>query len=134
MSLEWSLDSLRSAVVPIRHGNKSGSAFFIGPTTLLTARHLLPDAFVGMTLRLSQGDRHFTVMVGDLPENIDVAMLTTTEPSTSWLTLDMKPNVGDRLISYGFPHNYPHGDSFTAEVEGLSSPDGDTVLLKFKQG
>ena len=133
MSIEWSLDEIRPSVVPIRHRSKSGTGFFIGPRTLLTARHLLDDVFIGMKFPVSQGDREFTVMVSDLPEELDVAVLTTAEPSKCWLELDLQPNIGDDLVSFGFPKKYPDGDTFTAVVEGPTLVD-NAPLLKFREG
>jgi hypothetical protein len=135
MSIEWSLDEIRSSVVPIRHRGRSGSGFFIGPETLLTARHLLgEDAFIGMTFAVRRPDWEFTVTVSYLPEALDVAVLTASEPSECWLGVDLnQPILGDELVCFGFPKKYPDGDTFTTVVEGFTRV-GDSPLLKFREG
>ena len=132
---EWSLEELQRCVVSISHevSKKRGTGFFIGPRTILTAKHILTEAIVGARYRISRSGREFTALVNAVPEELDLAVLEADEPSQSWLPLDRSPAIGDRLLAFGFPRAHPDGDTFTAEVEGVTN-DGKARLLKFRSG
>jgi hypothetical protein len=132
---EWSLEELQRCIVSISHevSKKQGSGFFIAPRTILTAKHILTEAIIGARYKVSQIGREFAAHVSAVPEELDLAVLEAGEPSKFWLPLDRSPAIGDRLLAFGFPSAHPGGDSFTAEVEGVTN-DGSARVLKFRSG
>lgn len=108
----------------------SGTGFYLGPRTLVTAAHvveacdrvMLPD---GSPLRLVAAD----------PE-LDVAVLAAAKPAPAWLSLaqDRDARLGQRVHAAGFPYYAIAGTSLnltTGNVSALSGIDDDPRFFSF---
>lgn len=99
-----------SAVVPVKCGSSFGTAFFVAPDILVTARHILKDYFLNQSpILLTQKQILCTaVELGDSGESIDIALLKSLDYSESnYLKLLSSPfNENRRLTIVGYPSEF----------------------------
>lgn len=106
-------------VVPVRCESKRGTAFFVGPTQLLTARHVVKAHFQSaeMPVFITVGGKHILCHAEELTlpeEAIDLALLRVVENSdyeaSEYLILlrdEFVPNLPLRV--YGYPEEVAMG-------------------------
>ena len=122
-------------VVPVRCETKRGTAFFVGPTQLLTARHVVKAHFqsVETPIYIVVADRQILCRAEELaiPDNaIDLALLSIVAEqdyeATEYLTLlcdEFVPNLPLRI--YGYPEEVAMGMNLVnLEVKNRLKIDG----------
>ena len=99
-----------SAVVSVKCGSKSGTAFFIAPNVLITARHILADYFLDHAPILLNKNQILCVAkeIGAFGEGVDVALLLCKDYSQeSTLKLLSSPFNENRMLTIvGYPSEF----------------------------
>lgn len=121
------------AIVPIHCGSKIGTAFFVEPDRLITARHVVSDALRNNTpVKVILKD---TILVCNKPEVLgtdsdtsDVTILTVnnyTHPSVLQL-LSIPPTVKKKLFVAGYPLEIGNNcDLFDFEIHNCTTVTGN---------
>jgi predicted ATPase len=134
-------DDLRTCTVRITRPDGNGTGFFVGPGLVLTCAHVV----VGGVLDIVWAG-HDPVSPGNIVHSGGDAAGTSTGYPYPDLALievaleghpiavldDQQPALDEGLYLWGFPDNYPAGDSGTYLCEGSSGEP--EPLLKLKEG
>jgi len=131
---DWG-DLVRACAVRIKQADGGGTGFYVGPRLIATCAHVLFDdrgtpipskiVFQGHAI-----DLDFRTVVCSIED--DVAVVTLAPPHDKFLRPDHQLDVTDDLYSWGYPDDYPEGDSVTLEYEGPTR--ALRPLLKLKGG
>lgn len=113
----------------ISEAESTGTGFYIGPRTLLTAAHVVAECH---GVSLSDGTS-LTVVASD-PDR-DVAALTSPKAAPTWLSLaDRNARLGQRIHAVGFPYYAIAGTSLnltSGNVSALAGVDDDPRFFSF---
>jgi len=119
------------APLPVEAGpGSTGTGFFLGPRTLVTAAHV-----VARCEQIALADGSALDLVAIDPE-LDVAVLTAPRPAPSWLSLaDGAPaRLGQRVHAAGFPYYAIAGTALhltSGNVSALAGIDDDPRFFSF---
>lgn len=91
-------EAVNPATVKIKTGDGTCSATYIGPSTVLTAKHCI-DADAGVLA--IDGERAGYALLAD--DGKDHVMLRVTRKSLQWAARGDKPKVGDEVFKRGNP-------------------------------
>lgn len=116
-----------------------GTGFFVAPQLILTCAHVVESAN-SETINVfwqSQNQQYNASLEKILPEDhLDLAILKLNTPDLNHPCINFEslyPQLNDDLFSYGYPQDYPDGDSATFKYEGESSTS-NSPLYKLKGG
>lgn len=117
--------------------NRAGTGCFVAPGILLTCAHVIANALPhGPTspspFEVFWNGRHYSAQVLKQAPDYDLALLQVSIPEHPCILLQDEVQLHEHLISYGYPDDYPQGDTVTGEFEGVTSDT--SPLLKFKLG
>jgi len=128
---------LTLCTVGLSNPSTSGTGFFIDSNLILTCAHVVGDIENNQTIVIVQWeDQTYRAKIERLLPSPypDLALLKLEDALAvhPCVFLHNAVQVGDRLYSYGYTKNYPHGEPVTFEMEGMT---GDPArLLTFKSG
>lgn len=133
-------------IVPVNCNGVIGTAFFISPTQLLTARHNVIDAIIQPNeaeIYIKYRDEYIlcnvTVLLDENGKHQDLVILTIIEKSIQldgnpFILLDSHFNHEMRFDIYGFPRELANCTyAFHLElgfVERLSGTEADIIFVK----
>lgn len=127
---------LRRCTVRVSFAKKTqGTGFFVAPGLILTCAHVVEEAQKsGAVVDAYWNSQSYPAQIKELRATPypDIALLQVnlTDHPCVYLSEEAKPF--DRLYCYGYPDDYPNGDSATFDCEGWT--DDQQPLLKLKQG
>lgn len=114
-----------------------GTGFFVAKGKILTCAHVVQGYEKDTILATRQGQEWATAKVVSIhPPPIDLALLQVELPEEEHppcVLLDEMVEPRDCLYVYGYPDNFPDGDSVTIDCEGPVNEQGVT-LIKAKAG
>lgn len=133
--------AIYGSVVPVRCGDDRGTAFFVSPTTLLTARHILYDYVRSngnepVVIDVGKGILCVPSSLAENGDNIDVAMLECKNYYSPYhlQLLSSVFNEETRLTIVGFPSEFGHlTDIISLEVRNrlsVTKQDYDTTVVR----
>ena len=130
---------LQKCTLRVSVGGGHGTGFFVAPQLILTCAHVVESAN-SETINLfwqSQNQLYNASLEKILPEDhLDLAILKLNTPDLNHPCINFEslyPQLNDDLFSYGYPQDYPDGDSATFKYEGESFK-GNSPLYKLKGG
>ena len=127
---------LRSCTVRLSVPKKTqGTGFFVAPGFILTCAHVVQEAQrTGIVVDAYWNDQTYPAQTKDVRATPypDIALLQVNLTSHPCVYLSEEAKPFDRLYCYGYPDDYPNGDSATLDCEGWT--DEQQPLLKLKQG
>lgn len=121
-------DLLRRCTVRVQGKSGHGTGFFVAPGLILTCAHVVTDA----VLDIHWSGLSYSSQIQEFLPDVDLALLKVDLIGHPFVPLDGAVEIGDRMSGYGYPDNYPHGDTITCEYEGWT--EDEYPLLKFKIG
>ena len=130
---------LQQCTLRVSVGGGHGTGFFVAPQLILTCAHVVASANPETidVFWQSQNQQYSASLVKILPEDhVDLALLKLNTPDLNHPCINFEslyPQLNDDLFSYGYPQDYPDGDSATFKYEGESFK-GNSPLYKLKGG
>ena len=130
---------LQECTVRLKISGGHGTGFFVAPGLILTCAHVIKasvDKPINVFWQAQNMDYEATIERWIEEPYLDLALLRLNAEIYSHPCIDFDesaPELGDRLFSYGYPQDYPDGDSVTFEYEGESFK-GNSPLYKLKAG
>jgi hypothetical protein len=130
---------LQQCTVRLKVSSGQGTGFFVAPGLILTCAHVVKgsdDKPINVFWQAQNLDYEATIERRLEEPYLDLALLRLNTEVQSHPCIDFDesaPELGDRLFSYGYPQDYPDGDSVTFEYEGESFK-GNSPLYKLKAG
>lgn len=129
-----------STVVPVMCGTCRGTAFFVSPDTLITARHVLVDSIIDKyPIIVKVGDKEVLCRmeaIGKDGENVDVVLLKSIEyTQKEYLKLlSAKFNESAKLTITGYPSEFGNcSELISIEVHdrlNTHQHDYDTMVVR----
>ena len=130
---------LQQCTLRVSVGGGHGTGFFVAPQLILTCAHVVESAN-SETINVfwqSQNQQYNASLEKILREDhLDLAILKLNTPDLNHPCINfesLSPQLNDDLFSYGYPQDYPDGDSATFKYEG-ESYKGNSPLYKLKGG
>lgn len=130
---------LQQCTLRVSVGGGHGTGFFVAPQLILTCAHVVASAN-SETINVfwkSQNQQYTAILEKLIPEDhLDLAILKLNISDLNHPCIkfeSLHPELGDDLFSYGYPQDYPDGDSATFKYEGESSKS-NSPLYKLKGG
>jgi WD40 repeat protein len=137
---------LQKCTVRIESKNGSGTGFFIAPCLIVSCSHVVRH-FKSQQLLVNiswphKNSKYLADVIEYIDErSLDLAVLELKDKNRQPIELEhpcvslevYEPEIRDTLYSFGYPRNYPNGDSATFEYEGKSFRD-EYSSLKLKLG
>jgi hypothetical protein len=130
---------LQQCTLRVSVGGGHGTGFFVAPQRILTCAHVVASANPE-TIHVfwqSQKQQYIASLEKILPEDhLDLALLKLNTPDINHPCINFEslyPQLNDDLFSYGYPQDYPDGDSATFKYEGESFKN-NSPLYKLKAG
>jgi len=130
---------LQQCTLRVSVGGGHGTGFFVAPQLILTCAHVVASAN-SETIHVfwQSQNQHYTASLEKiLPEDhLDLAILKLNTPDINHPCINCEslyPQLNDDLFSYGYPQDYPDGDSATFKYEGESFKN-NSPLYKLKGG
>jgi len=130
---------LQQCTLRVSVGGGHGTGFFVAPQLILSCAHVVASAN-SETIHVfwqSQNQQYIASLEKILPEDhLDLALLKLNTPDLNHPCINFEslyPQLNDDLFSYGYPQDYPDGDSATFKYEGESFK-GNSPLYKLKGG
>jgi hypothetical protein len=129
----------RCTVSIFTSAGSQGTGFFVAPGLILTCAHVIqpeksaPQPTVTI-LWNQQTYRADIEQIRGYPYP-DIALLNVANPNLPdhpYVSLDEEIEIADELYCYGYPDDYPDGDSVTLKYEGPTEKQGQ--LIKLKEG
>lgn len=142
MSMKYPIDirkAIYASVVPVRCDNERGTAFFIGPDTLVTARHIVAQNAVNGVPVIISTDKQVLCDVEYIAEegvNVDVVLLRCKDyQQEDYLKLLAAEFNEDRQLTIvGYPKEFGNcSDIISMEVQdrlGNRKEDYDTTVVR----
>jgi hypothetical protein len=130
---------LQECTVRLKISGGHGTGFFVAPGLILTCAHVVKGAGdKSVDVFWQAQNQNSKASIERLLEEVylDLALLKLSADVQGHPCIDFddcSPQLGDRLFSYGYPQDYPDGDSVTFEYEGESFK-GNSPLYKLKAG
>lgn len=131
--------SLQECTLRVSVPGGHGTGFFVAPQLILTCAHVVKSANHQKinVFWQSQNQQYIASLEKILPEkHLDLAILKLNTPDLNHPCINFEslyPQLNDDLFSYGYPQDYPDGDSATFKYEGESFK-GNSPLYKLKGG
>jgi hypothetical protein len=116
---------------------RAGTGCFVAPGVLLTCAHVVSAALTGAStspLEIWWQEQSYPAQVLKLSPEYDLALVHVPLIEHPCVLLQEEVQPHENLCSYGYPDDYPHGDTVTGEFEGLTEDKDTFPLLKFKMG
>ena len=115
--------------VPGKNGH--GTGFFVAPGLILTCAHVVKavQATTSLVEVYWNGQFHPAQIIQSR-DDYDLSLLQVNLSDHPCVYLSEEVKLGEHLCSYGYPDNYPDGDTITCECEGWTKDK--QALLKFK--
>ncbi|HSF74517.1 MAG TPA: serine protease [Microcoleus sp.] len=116
-----------------------GTGFFVAPQLILTCAHVVKSANPEkIDVFWPYKNQHYIASRENLQlqKHLDLAILKLNFPDLDHpcVNFDLSsPELSDDLFSYGYPQDYPDGDSATFKYEGESTKN-NSLLYKLKGG
>jgi hypothetical protein len=116
-----------------------GTGFFVAPQLILTCAHVVKSANPEKINVFWQYQNQQYIASREniqLQKHLDLAILKLNFPDLDHpcVNFDLSsPELSDDLFSYGYPQDYPDGDSATFKYEGESIKN-NSLLYKLKEG
>jgi uncharacterized protein/S1-C subfamily serine protease len=110
----------------------SGTAFFVAPNRLVTNNHVVKDCTRLIEIRFSDQAPH-TAYIHAQDDVNDLALLHSDLTSASVPSFRLRPRVGERVATYGFPYSgiLSRGGNFTlGDVSASTGLRDDSRLLQ----
>jgi hypothetical protein len=140
------LRALKNCTVAISSGKLLGSGFFVGPGLILTCAHVVAGAdgvpagdiaieWNGLEMRGELKTERYHPKPGPDVALLEVSLAVQGIENHPYALIDVRldaVDVGQTVISYGFPERDRSGDTATFEVEGV--PMRPSGLAKLKAG
>lgn len=125
---------LNESTVRIIFQNGVGTGFWVGQSTIMTCAHVIKEAYINKgVITAFWNDVRFSLRVAEILDDVDLSLLEVSEENFNsdhhCVFLDEHFAVGDQVYGYGYSRDYESGESFTAEVEGISETP---YLIKLK--
>lgn len=142
MSMKYPIDirkAIYASVVPVRCDNERGTAFFIAPDTLVTARHIVAQNAVNSVPVIISTDKQVLCDVEYIAEegvNVDVVLLRCKDyQQEDYLKLLAAEFNEDRQLTIvGYPKEFGNcSDIISVEVQdrlGNRKEDYDTTVVR----
>lgn len=112
-----------------------GTGFFVAPGLILTCAHVVKEAQQqSLDIAITWNGQVVSAQIAefrDLPYP-DIALLQVNLTDHPCVFLGEAAQPFDKLYGYGYPDDYPNGDSVTLECEGQT--DNLQPFLKLKRG
>lgn len=130
---------LQQCTLRLKTSSGRGTGFFVAPGLLLTCAHVVKGSNgkpINVFWQAQNLDYEATIERWLEEPYLDLAILRLNVEIHNHPCIDFDesvPELGDRLFSYGYPNDYPDGDSVTFEYEGESFK-GNSPLYKLKAG
>ncbi len=127
-------DLVRRCTVRVVTSTESGTGFFIAPGLIVTCAHVIEGINQRQKpVEISWGTQAYTAHIwrATAPSQSDLALLRVDILGHPCAYLQGSMEIREPLYAYGYPDDYPTGDSATIEYEG---PTSDGELLKLKAG
>ena len=130
---------LQHCTVRLKVSGGHGTGFFVASGLILTCAHVVKGAGDKLIDVFWQAqNQHCKATIERVLEEayLDLALLRLNAEVQGHPCVEFDesvPELGDRLFSYGYPQDYPDGDSVTFEYEGESFK-GNSPLYKLKAG
>jgi len=116
-----------------------GTGFFVAPQLILTCAHVVKSANPEkINVFWPYKNQQYIASIENIPleKHLDLAILKLNTPDINHpcINFDLSsPELSDDLFSYGYPQDYPEGDSATFKYEGESIKN-NSPLYKLKGG
>lgn len=142
MSMKYPIETRKviyASVVPVECGNEKGTAFFIAPDTLVTARHVVVEHFVSNAPVIISADTSVLCDVEFIAEegvNVDVVLLRSKDyQQNDYLKLLAAEFNEDRQLTIvGYPKEFGNNtELISIEVQdrlGNRKEDYDTTVVR----
>jgi hypothetical protein len=130
---------LQQCTLRLKVSGGHGTGFFVAPGLIITCAHVVKGAGDNCVDVFWQAqNQHYRATIERLLEELylDLALLRLNAEVQGHPCVyldECAPQLGDHLFSYGYPQDYPDGDSVTFEYEGESFK-GNSPLYKLKAG
>src|SRR2546429_270625 len=97
--------------------SRAGTGCFVAPGTLLTCGHVVSTALTdtSSSVEICWHDQHYPAQVLKLSPEYDLALLHVPLSEHPCVLLQDEVQLHEHLSSYGYPDDYPHGDTVTGE-------------------
>ncbi|HEY0753014.1 MAG TPA: trypsin-like peptidase domain-containing protein [Ktedonobacteraceae bacterium] len=112
-----------------------GSGVFVAPGLILTCAHVVAAAQEqGQEISITWKDQTFPARIKEYRARPypDIALLQVDFVEHACVSLGSDVRPFDKLYGYGYPDDYPDGDSVTLSCEGPAN--GAQPLIKLKRG
>jgi S1-C subfamily serine protease len=110
----------------------SGTGFFVAPNRLITNNHVVKSCRRLIEIRFADQSPHAAYIDAQDDTN-DVALLHTDVTSRSVASFRLRPRVGERVATYGFPYSgilSSSGNFTQGDVSASTGLGDDTRLLQ----
>ena len=126
---------LRSCTVRVElNTTPCGTGFFVAPGLVLTCAHVVDNAANNpLTITWNQQTLPARLTRNSSSDYPDLALLEVDITDHPCVCLQDDAQPFDRLYTYGYPDNYPHGDPATPECEGTTGAQQPLLRLKNAQ-
>lgn len=128
---------LQQCTLRLKVAGDRGTGFFVAPGWILTCAHTVKKAG-NLPVDLYWQDRNYKAIIEKCQAEtyLDWAVLRLEDPVPDHPCVHLDPSdpiLGDRFYVYGYPKDYPDGDSATVEYEGEGFK-ANSPLYKLKEG
>lgn len=134
MSIEsfWDVLSDCTAHLNFRHG-EHGTGTVVGEHLVVTCAHVLNRDLTDLKVTINKVEFEWEVFNLGVSPFPDVAVLRLLKPARCWVQMDSDVAPGDNVYAFGYPDDYPSGESLTGEIEGWTNLEAG-ANLKIKGG
>lgn len=130
---------LQKCTLRVSVGGGHGTGFFVAPQLIITCAHVVASAnSETINVFWQSQNQHYNACLEKIlrEDHLDLAILKLNTPDLNHPCINfesLSPQLNDDLFSYGYPQDYPDGDSATFKYEGESFK-GNSPLYKLKGG
>jgi len=117
-----------AAIVPVPAPTRTGTGFYVGPRTLVTAAHVISGCDL-----VTRADGAPLALIAADPA-LDLAVLAAPDPAPVWLglSLEAEARLGQRIQALGYPYYRLTGTALNAtggNISALAGIDDDRRFL-----